>query len=468
MQLWLEWLKCVYIFKDACNRERTFAWLVFALLGFSTLPDLRGVTGLARAAFLKKESYHSFLHFFHSPSLRLHKLTALWVRLALRLFKPVRHNGRTVLLLDGLKIPKEGKKMPGVKKLHQESADNSKAPYIFGHSLQAIALLAEVDKDQFQAVPLLSRIHEGIAPSPQNKKSLSEKVHELLDTVKGCFPEKVLFVADAFYSNKKIILPLLAGGHHLLSRVRHNTVAYTLPPKKRSQKKGRPRTYGERVVLSDLWKKESSFRTAPVSTYGGKPVQVSFLVKDLLWRPIKGMIRFILAHHPDKGRIILVTTDFDMDPVEAIRLYSARFKIEVSFKSSVHTIGVYAYRFWMRMWKPNKGRKGDQDLSVKSEKYRTKALEKIEAYHRFIQLGIIGHGLLLHLAINFKKQVWSLFPTWLRTMNVDSPPSEWVVAKTLKFLLPEFLLGRFGTPAFQKILAQKIDLDKIPGMKLSA
>ena len=105
---------------------------------------------------------------------------------------------------------------------------------------------------------------------------------------------------------------------------------------------------------------------------------------------------------------------------------------------------------------------------MKPKKHRTKALEKIEAYHRFIQPGIIGHGLLLHLAINFRKQVWSLFPTWLRTMNVDSPPSELVATKTLKSLLPEFLAGKFGTPAFQKTLAQKIDLDKIPGMKLLA
>ena len=42
---------------------------------------------------------------------------------------------------DGLKNPKAGGKMPGVKKLHQQSGCNNKAPFIMGHSCQAVAVL---------------------------------------------------------------------------------------------------------------------------------------------------------------------------------------------------------------------------------------------------------------------------------------------------------------------------------------
>ncbi len=38
-------------------------------------------------------------------------------------------NGRLLLVGDGLKVPKEGRKMPAVKKLHQESSSNTKPPY---------------------------------------------------------------------------------------------------------------------------------------------------------------------------------------------------------------------------------------------------------------------------------------------------------------------------------------------------
>ena len=71
MQLWLEWFKCVFKLRKACSRTKTFIWMAFALIGFSTLPDQLGVTGLARASFLKKKLYHNFLHLFHSTGLDL-------------------------------------------------------------------------------------------------------------------------------------------------------------------------------------------------------------------------------------------------------------------------------------------------------------------------------------------------------------------------------------------------------------
>jgi hypothetical protein len=44
--------------------------------------------------------------------------------------------GYRIFIADGLKVPKEGKKMPAVKALHQESQDNSKPAFIMGHSFQ--------------------------------------------------------------------------------------------------------------------------------------------------------------------------------------------------------------------------------------------------------------------------------------------------------------------------------------------
>jgi hypothetical protein len=41
----------------------------------------------------------------------------------------------TILVGDGVKQYKEARKMPGVKKLHQESGNSSKGEYIFGHLL---------------------------------------------------------------------------------------------------------------------------------------------------------------------------------------------------------------------------------------------------------------------------------------------------------------------------------------------
>src|SRR5436190_13434629 len=88
--------------------------------------------------------YDRLLDFFHSSALDLDKLTCAWCALVFRLDPGIlRVNGRPVLVGDGIKVAKAGRKMPGVKKLHQEADSNNKAEYIFGHSCQAVAVLTQ-------------------------------------------------------------------------------------------------------------------------------------------------------------------------------------------------------------------------------------------------------------------------------------------------------------------------------------
>src|ERR1700674_4553354 len=111
---------------------------------------------------LRPSLYTKLLKNFHSSGLKLDRLSALWAQAVLRLFpSPLRVNGRLVLVGDGIKIPKRGKKMPAVKLLHQQSESNTKPDYIMGHSLQAVGLLVHAAQSVF-SVPLAARIHEGL------------------------------------------------------------------------------------------------------------------------------------------------------------------------------------------------------------------------------------------------------------------------------------------------------------------
>ena len=129
-----------------------------------------------------KLEYHPLLRFFHSSAMNLQKLTERWVSLTLKLFKKVIVNERYLIIGDGIKIAKSGKKMP-VKGLHQVSSSNTKPEFIMGHSCQAIALLAQGRGNHF-AVPLASRIHEGLMHSDIPKQTLSEKMIALLKSLK--------------------------------------------------------------------------------------------------------------------------------------------------------------------------------------------------------------------------------------------------------------------------------------------
>ena len=472
MGLWLDWFRCVLQLRPACARLRTFLWMALVLAGFSIRSECAGVTSFVRALWLRKQTYHLLLHFFHTPALAIHKLTRLWVTLALKLFTPLVVNGRLICVADGLKVPKEGRKMPAVKKLFQESGNNSKAEFIFGHSFQALGLLVRGPLRHVVSVPLASRIHEGIqnAPAPKpRRRSLLDKLAGLFLAIAQQLPRRAYLLADAYYASRKIILPLLDSGHHLVTRARSNTVAYRRAPLPRKKRRGRPRIYGAKVQLRKLWSQKKHFKTAPSPVYGERGVEIRYRVLDLLWRPVGRLVRFVLVKHPTRGRMILLCTDLHLDPVRIVELYGYRFKIEASFKQALHTLGSYAYHFWMLGMTPiSRQRSGDQYLHRRSQDYRRLVFRKMDAYHRFVQLACIAQGLQQYLALYSRAKVWKHFRSWMRTMKPNEPPSEAVVSQALRNTLPDFLLYAPKSNILAKFLFEHLDPSQCPDFRLVA
>jgi hypothetical protein len=421
-------------------------------MGMCCRSDLAGVTSFVRALDLRPAAYHRLLALFHSKALDLDVLTACWVRLALTLFRPFLAGERLVCLADGIKAAKEGKKMPGVKLLHQESGNNTKPEFIMGHSLQAISLLVQGPTGQVAAVPLVSRIHEGMVFSNRDHRTLLDKLVALLLTLAKIWDRKLLLVADAYYANGSIIAPLVGRGHHLVSRFRNNTVAFLPPVVPSRRTKGRPRIYGEKVRIKELAQELGAFTSAPSPVYGDQNVTLSYRCLDLIWRPAGRLVRFVLVHHPVRGTIFLLSTDLTLEPLEIIQLYGYRFKIELGFRQAVHVVGSFGYHFWMSTMKPLRRGDGKQHLHHTTDQYRTAIRRKVAAYHAYIQIGCIAQGLLLHLSLNHTAEVWRCFQSWLRTMNPQLPPSELVVAHALRSGLSGFIASRFLGLQMKKML----------------
>ena len=452
MSLWKDWLKAVLVLRPACSYGRTFLWMLLTLAALCCRSDNAGVTSFVRALTFSGKAYKSFLHLFHSDALKLDVLTGCWLRLCLTLFRPFEVGSHLVFLADGIKAPKEGRKMPGVKLLHQQSAGNTKPEYIMGHSMQAISLLVHAAPGQVAAVPLVSRIHEGLVFSNRDSMTLLDKLVALLLSLTSVCKRKVLLIADAYYASAKVINPLLADGHHLLTRAKSNAVAYLPVPAPASRRIGRPKVYGQKVLLKDLAKDENAFTSAPSPVYGENNVMVRYRVMDLMWRPVGRAVRFVIVNHPQRGTIFLLCTDLTLDPLQILQLYGYRFKIELGFKQAINVLGAHAYHFWMSDMKPVRRGNGDQYLHKASPDYRAGISRKLRAYHVHVQLGCIAQGLLQHLAINHTAEVWRSFRSWLRTMNEAMPPSELVVANALRTGLPGFFAVCDLAPGLKKLV----------------
>jgi hypothetical protein len=254
----------------ACTRSATFGWMTIVLAGFCVRSERAGVTSFVRALALRSAVYDRLLHLFHSGALRLEHLTQLWSALCIERLPLYWVRGALVCLADGLKVGKEGRKMPAVQRLHQSSTNNSKPEFIDGHSLQALALLVCTPEGHATAVPPAARIHEGIreeAPGREPRPTLLDRMVRLFLEILAAAPgAPAILGADAYYASGKVMRPLLETGHPLIPRARSNAVAYRPAPRPRIRRSGRPRKYGKKVCIRHLFHASDVFHRAPPST----------------------------------------------------------------------------------------------------------------------------------------------------------------------------------------------------------
>lgn len=448
MTLWRQWLFLVNQLEEAFSRKKTFLWFVMILIGFTIKFDAIGVTSLARGVGLLPSYYTSMLSFFSSTAVNLEALTSLWVRLVFKYFTGiVTVNGRCVIAGDGIKIGKEGKKMPGVKWLHQESDSNSKAEYIMGHSIQALCVLAKFFGTCF-AVPLAGRIHEGTRYHYKDNRTLLDKMVELMAEIS--ISQACYLVLDKYYSSGRFIKQLISKNIHIVTMMKTNAVAYEAMHDQEEKKRGRPKKYGKKIKLFDLFKQDIFYSVATVAG-----INIAYHRVELFWKPLGCIVQFVLTRHPTRGNAIVMSTDLSADPVSLMMIYGLRFKIEVFFKQAVHTVGTFLYRFWLKSMTKNNRKSGDQVLQFSSKKFKESVAKKIRSYHLFIQAGFIAHGLLQYLSMHHHQTVWKNFGTWIRTIRGNTLPSEMIVAKSLTSSYFEFLVDDQNDPILKKFIREK-------------
>jgi hypothetical protein len=429
------------MFKDCFSRTASFEWFAIVIMGFILRLEHHGVSSIIRWLGLKPSLYTALLFFFRASSWQLKCIQQRWWKIVLSRCPLLTVDNCYLLVGDGIKVPKEAEKMPGVKKLHQESDNSGKAPYIYGHHFGVLGILAGCAK--IFCIPLCAELHEGVKqlrnfqnkPEPlvngKKKVSITSLMASMgVDLIKG-LGSKCLLVLDAYFAVGPVFIILKelvdSTGErlaHVVVKGQKNAVGYEKPPPKTGGR-GAPRKYGRKLKLMELFKdKRNEFQETTIEIYGKKKT-ILFLCLNLIWMPIKEKVRFVLVIDGAEF-FILMCSDLNLSPSDIIKAYSYRFKIEVNFKVLKHLIGAFSYHFWTRVW-PDIAKQNESDLSsLENPRSEELIAQTTNAIEGFVNFGCIATGILQSLSLNFHKTIWNRYRGWLRTITSAIPSEETV------------------------------------------
>ena len=438
-----KWLnEALQEFKYCFRDKRVFAWFVIIIIGLMTRSDHLGLTSIVRELNLVPSSYMGILHFFRAESWVATQLQFAWLCFLSKLPLLYRTNdGRPVMVGDGVKESKEGRFMPGVKKLHQESENSAKGEYIFGHMFGGLGILLGGIASKLYCVLISLRLHDGL--SAVNGWSQDETYEEESHVVKmikdAVLATRTLGASILLLDRLFLTVPMLKALSetqllHVVTKAKLNATAY-YEPKPKTGRGARPKK-GEKISAASLFKtKADEFRMITATLYG-KEQEVPYYCVDLLW----GLgwyqkLRFVLTILEGK-ETILVSTDLTLSPEQIISLYCRRFKIECSFRELKQVVAGFSYRFWSKsMPKLNKYVKNeasqDKLRGIEDDKAQANIKLTVGAIDRFALLSCIALGLLQVVSILFANVFSGSAVRFMRTKS-NSVPSEATVAHFMR------------------------------------
>ena len=404
--------KFLQYFESCFSRKSAFAWFVTITVGLMLRSDKLGVTSVIRDLALRPDCYISMMHFFRASSWSLDGIRQRWFEAVQALSPLYLEEGFHVLVGDGVKQPKEGRRIPGVKKLFQESENSAKPEYIHGHMFGGLGILAGNAGSQ-TCIPLGIRLHDGLQATGSwedaHVSCASHVVRIVEDAWEAAktFGDSLLLLDRYFLTVPALerLQSLNSSGDirmEIVTKAKKSAVAYEKPGPRKSRR-GRPPRKGAAVHLKEAFlSRKEEFQDAEIELYGRKE-SIRYLCLDLLWgQKLYQQLRFVLVEM-NGIQSILVSTSLELEPLSVIRLYSYRFRIECTFRELKQQTGAFCYHFWSKHMPKLSYYQKKEEASplekVVEEKEHSNILKTVRAIEVHMVLSCAAMGILQSLSI---------------------------------------------------------------------
>lgn len=165
---------------------------------------------------------------------------------------------------------------------------------------------------------------------------------------------RVYVVGDGSYATYELLDAAAAVGITMIVRMRMDSRLFDFPtPKPPSQRGPQPKVGARQApFVKDLDQCKLTWKRVTISHwYGHKDKVMEIASATGLWYLSKNPIvplRWVILRDPE-GKLepsVIATTDLEIDPVEAIRFFVRRWRIEVTFAEVRRHLGVETQRQW--------------------------------------------------------------------------------------------------------------------------
>lgn len=425
--------------KRSCfSREAAFNWFVSVFAGVMLRDDMLGVTSFVRAQGVNPKRYTSLLHFFRATSWSGTTLLAHTATWAHGQGLTLKRNGRVLMPVDDSNVPREGVRTPLVGTIRQTSETSSKPSHFRGHTWGAVSLLAG-SPDKIFAVPVWADIYE---PGVKSQENSQPRTHTLVSAgigVAEMLNEKGYLIGDAWFNNKTGVTHVrnTHGKVELISRARVDAVGYECPAPEPARR-GRKRKYGQKIKIRTLFDSPKTLFDERIVTIYGKKETVKLHAVNLIRKP-GDLIRFVLAK-TSRGRIVVTSTDLDIDPVDALELYGLRSPIEETFNAVKNIMGATTGRFWTKSLQ-RVSRRPTRNDKLQSNTDCPKVADTAKAHRNMVQLAFAALAFLQIFACLYGAEAVGMANFWMRTPS-RTTPSPRIARKAVGILLRELLHGQ--------------------------
>jgi hypothetical protein len=258
--------------------------------------------------------------------------------------------GRVWVALDETVVAKRGPAFEGVGIHHDPMNRQHPRRLSRGHSWVCLAVLGAQGVGHWVALFVACALYVPRSAC-QTGEAFATKLAlavELLGVLPRSALTQVVAVADGAYARRSFVAAVVAGGRHVLSRLRADTVFYDLPPARRKAKDGRyapgrPRRYGAKHQARTWAQTLGPWRRVSVCVYGRRET-LRLKSRVVLQRTLGVKIRLVAVAWGQRPVVFLFCTDTTMTPEAIVEAYAARFAIETGFRDAKQSFGLTTYQ----------------------------------------------------------------------------------------------------------------------------